>query len=128
MDLGGDVGADDGSTEDEDEIGLIFDKGGGEEHESIKGLTTTTIGDGGGDDKGGGEQHTTTQAPVGIKAAEEKKAEEDDASYDGDNNGLIFRPSCSDDCITTQNKKCGHSNTVTVSLNKVGDYVAFPAL
>ena len=33
MDLGGDVGADDGSTEDEDEISLIFDKGRGEEHE-----------------------------------------------------------------------------------------------
>ena len=28
MDPGGNVGADDGSTEDEDEIGLIFDLGG----------------------------------------------------------------------------------------------------
>jgi hypothetical protein len=124
------VGADDGSTEDKDEIGLISDKGAGEEHESIKGLTTTTIGDGGGGDKVGGEEHTTTQAPVGIKTAVEKKAEEDDPSDNhGDNkNGLIFRPSCSDNCITTQNKKCGHNTTVTVSLNKVGDFVAFPAL
>jgi len=55
--------------------------------------------------------------------------EEDDPSDNqGDNNGLIFRPSCSDNCITTQNKKCGHNTTVTVSLNKVGDFVAFPAL
>ena len=50
MDPGGDVGADDGSTEDKDEIGLISDEGAGEEHESIEGLTMTTIGDGGGDD------------------------------------------------------------------------------
>ena len=56
-------------------------------------------------------------------------AEEDDASDDDSgNNGLLFRPSYSDNCITTQNKKCGHSNMATVSLNKVGDFVAFPAL
>ena len=78
----------------------------------------------------GGEEHTTTQAPVGIKTAVEKKAEEDDPSdnHGNNKNGLIFRPSCSDNCITTQNKKCGHNTTVTVSLNKVGDFVAFPAL
>ena len=58
-----------------------------------------------------------------------KKAEEDDASNnDSGNNGLIFRPSCSDNCITTQNKKCGHGNMATEFLNKIGDFVAFPAL
>jgi len=69
MDPGGDLGANDGLTEDEDEIGLIFDKGGGEEHESIEGLTmtTTTIGNGGGDDKGGGRSTQPRRLLLGLR-------------------------------------------------------------
>ena len=44
----------------------------------------------------------------------------------GDDNGLELRPLCVRDCLKAAG--CEHSNQVKVSLNQVGDYVAFPSL
>jgi hypothetical protein len=45
-----------------------------------------------------------------------------------DNNGLVFAPECDGPCFPNYRQaKCNHSHH-SVSLNKVGEYVAFPSM